>query len=73
MVFYVIVITFLMKLHMNKLNIVMDDWNVDEIHHNYWNKVWYILHPNEYTVMNDWNLNGKNNLKNGSNHNIVTL
>ena len=25
--------------------VVMDDWNLDEIHVNYWNKVWYILHP----------------------------
>ena len=32
---------------MNKFtSTVMDDRNLDEIHAIYWNKVWYILHPN---------------------------
>ena len=40
-------VIFLMTLFMNKFTkIVMDDWSLDEIHDNYWSKVWYTLHPN---------------------------
>ena len=47
MIIYVIVVTYLMMVVMNKLTSnVMDDWNLDEIHVIYWNKIWYILHPN---------------------------
>ena len=47
MVFYDTVVTFLMTLLMNKFtSIVMNDWNLDEIHADYWNKVSYILYPN---------------------------
>ena len=39
MVFTSLVVTFLATLLMNMLtNIVMNDWNWDEIHANYWNK-----------------------------------
>jgi hypothetical protein len=39
-----------MSLLMNKfISIVMDDWNLDEVHVNYWNNVWYIN-----IIMNDW-------------------
>ena len=38
--------------------IVADDWNMDEIHANYWNKGWHILHPNIF-LMDDWNLDEK--------------
>ena len=59
MVFYVIVVTFLMTLLVYKsTNIVMDDWILDDIHANYWNKVWHILHLYIF-VMDDWNLNEK--------------
>ena len=39
-VIYVAVVTFLMTLFMNKFTSkVMDDWDIYEIHSNYWNKV----------------------------------
>ena len=36
-----LVVTSLTTLLLNKFtNIAKDDWNLDEIHANYWNKVW---------------------------------
>ena len=43
-------------------SIVMDDWNLDEIHANYLKKVLYILHPNNLVMkyfLNDWHLDEK--------------
>ena len=70
MVYYAIVVTFLMTNFINKTtNIVMDDWNLDEIHANYWNKVWCILHPNKYIVK----YLDENHLVSDIHYNIVSL
>jgi hypothetical protein len=51
MVFYVIAVTFLRILPMKKsTSTVMDDWKLDEIHSNYWNIIYYIMHPNVYIM-----------------------
>ena len=40
-----------MILFMNKFtNIVVDDWNLDEIQIDYGNKAWYIIHSNKYIM-----------------------
>ena len=40
MIFYVIAVTFLITLFMDKFTyIVMNNWNLNEIHANNWNKV----------------------------------
>ena len=31
-------------------SIIMDDWNLNEIHANYGIKFWYYLHPNNYVM-----------------------
>jgi hypothetical protein len=47
MIFYVTMATFQMTLLMNNFtDVVIDDWNLDEIHGTHQNKVWYIMHPN---------------------------
>jgi hypothetical protein len=48
----VIVVIFLMTILMIKFTSnVMDDWALDDIHSNYWNKVWYIVHPNIFVII----------------------
>ena len=44
-------VSFVMTLLMNKsISIVMGGWNLDEMHANYWNKVWYVHHPNNFAM-----------------------
>ena len=50
---------------------MMDGGNLDEIHVNYWNNFWYIMHPNNI-VTDDWNLDG-NHLVSDNTCNIATL
>ena len=57
-------------------NTFMDDWNLDEIHANYSNKLWYVLNP--YIIVNkyyhEWlEFKIKNYLGSESNCNTVNL
>ena len=70
MVFYVIVVTFLKILPMNKFtSTITDDWKLDEIHFNYQNNIYYTMYPNIYVMKHchEWlNIEWKKHLISGS-------